>query len=335
MTHSAENREEAALGCLLGALVGDAAGANLEFLGNPPTAEDVERAMSMPGGGVWKIAPGQITDDGELTLCLARALTGTEEFNLDAIARNYADWVKSHPFDIGLTTSSSLGCFRLPQWKAICDERGYAAGMHEAAMQLCMTSKANGSLMRAAPLGIWGHRIDNDTQLADYARQDSMLSHPNESCWQAVACYTIAIASLMRHPGDRAVACDRACAWAKDHANEEVRSWLHDAANNLDVPYHPHIGFAKIAFTHAFRHLYCGTSYRDALAETLRGGGDTDTNACIVGGLIGAACGASAIPETMQQAVLNCDTQQGQHPRPEFLHSQTAHTLARQLLNGS
>lgn len=332
MTHKALNPEDAALGSLLGALVGDAAGANLEFLGNLPTDEEVERAMTMPGGGVWEIAPGQITDDGELTLCLARALAKTDAFDLEAIANNYAAWVQSHPFDIGLTTSSSLGCFRLPQWKAICDERGYAAAMHEAAMQLCMTSKANGSLMRAVPLGIWGHRIEDDEQLAEYARQDSMLSHPNESCWQAVACYVIAIASLMRQPGERILACDRAYAWANDRANDEVRSWLNDAANNVDVPYHPHIGFAKIAFTHAFRHLYQGTPYCDALSETLSGGGDTDTNACIVGGLIGAACGAAAIPESMQQAVLNCDTECGQHPRPEFLHSQQVPVLARQLL---
>ena len=55
-----------ARGALLGAFIGDASGATLEFLDRKPSAEDVERALSMVGGGCWRVAPGQITDDGEL-----------------------------------------------------------------------------------------------------------------------------------------------------------------------------------------------------------------------------------------------------------------------------
>ncbi len=74
-----------------------------------------------------------------------------------------------------------------------------------------------------------------------------------------------------------------------------------------------------------------GTNYVDAIRETLLGGGDTDTNACIVGGLIGAASGASNIPEDMKQAVLNCDTQLGQY-RPPFLHTTQVPELTKRLL---
>jgi hypothetical protein len=49
----------AACGALLGAAVGDAAGAFLEFAGLP-TRLDVEKALTMPGGGVWRVAPGQV-----------------------------------------------------------------------------------------------------------------------------------------------------------------------------------------------------------------------------------------------------------------------------------
>ena len=330
MTQNAKSLEDAALGCFLGALVGDAAGATLEFLGKRPALPDVERAIAMPGGGVWNVAPGQVTDDGELMLCLAQALSQGENFDLNTIAQVYVQWVESNPFDIGLTTSSALGCFRMPTWKAVCDEQGYAAGMTQAAAQLCMMSKANGSLMRIAPLGIWGHRLE-DEQLADFAQQESRLSHPNESCCQAVACYTLAIAGLMRDR-DRTLAFTRAQTWANTHANEEVRSWLQDAENNVDISYQPHVGFIKIAFTHAFRHLLQGSDYVAALKETLHGGGDTDTNACIIGGLIGAACGATAIPDSLKDPVLHCDTQQGKHPRPEFLQTTQVPPLLQKLL---
>ena len=114
---------------------------------------------------------------------------------------------------------------------------------------------------------------------------------------------------------------------------KEVSSWLNDAECDRDVPYSPKIGFIKIAFTHAFRHLLLGSDYESAIAETLGGGGDTDTNACIVGGLIGAAVGVDNIPQKMRDAVLNCDTSLGKHPRPSFLHPRQIKELIFQLLN--
>lgn len=75
--------------------------------------------------------------------------------------------------------------------------------------------------------------------------------------------------------------------------------------------------WCSIGFSHAFRHLLLGTSYADAIAETLLGGGDTDTNACIVGGLVGALHGAAAIPAQMSGPVLHSDTKKGK-PRPEM-----------------
>ena len=61
-----------------------------------------------------------------------------------------------------------------------------------------------------------------------------------------------------------------------------------------DRPIIPNTGFVRIAFTHAFRHLRAETAYAEALRERLAGGGDTDTNGCIVGGLLGALHGEDA-----------------------------------------
>ncbi|NET61262.1 MAG: ADP-ribosylglycohydrolase family protein [Symploca sp. SIO2E6] len=337
MESIAQDTYNTAMGCLLGALVGDAAGATLEFLGHKPTQQEANRAMMMPGGGIWKVAPGQITDDGELTLCLAQALTKSQGFGIETVAQSYAQWVNSRPFDIGSTTAASLGSSSQYQWQGVLEQQGYAAVMTQAAAQRCMKSKANGSLMRISPLGIWGYRLSNE-ELARFAQQDSRLSHPNPSCCYAVACYTIAIASLLRQPGDRQTAFNCAKSWLESQAQtsqgqEEVFDWLQDAENNVNVGYYPQVGFVKIAFTHAFRHLLLGSDYVAAIRETLSGGGDTDTNACIVGGLIGAACGVKAIPEDMKQPVLNCDTQRGTKPRPQFLSTTQVPLLIRNLIN--
>ena len=323
---SAENKYDAALGSLLGAFVGDAAGATLEFM-ELITPADLQRALEMRGGGIWQTAPGQITDDGEMALCLAHGLAQSPRFDLEAIARQYVRWVESHPFDIGNTTRNGLSAYQHHD----CDRQQPADCMTRAARRLNMGSKANGSLMRAAPLGIWGAAIE-DGQLAACAQQESSLTHPNESCWQAVACYVIAIAVLLRQPGDRQGAFNRAQTWAAANANEEVRDWLTLAGNDVPVPYAPLIGFVKIGFVHAFRHLRRGTPFSAAIAETLAGGGDTDTNACIVGGLVGAAAGAGAIPPHQGNAVLQCDTINGRE-RPSFLHCTTLPELVDKLLD--
>lgn len=322
---------DSALGALLGACIGDAAGATLEFLGRTPTQEEVSHALTLPGGGIFHLAPGQITDDGELTLCLAHALADSQQFDLEKIARRYADWVRSKPFDIGNTTRQSLGCFVESEWKGVVQSDGYAGAMSRAAHVRCRQSKANGSLMRATPLGIWGFHLKRQ-DLALFAREDCALSHPNQSCRNAVACYVIAIAELIRTPHHREAAFQAAKSWATARANEEVCQWLTDAETNQPVPYYPQAGFIQIGFTHAFRHLRSGTNFVEALTETLSGGGDTDTNACIVGGLVGAACGAHSIPEAMKQAVLNCDTKLGKHPRPDFLSTRQIPELVNRLL---
>ena len=322
--------QDSALGAVLGALVGDAAGAVLEFFGRTITAADVEHALTLPGGGTWAVAPGQITDDGELTMSLLNALLASPTAP-SAAAAHYARWAASEPFDIGVTTARSLGCLRESGWAARAREAGVAVAMTEAARERCMPSKANGSLMRATPLAVWGATRD-DAALVAAARDDAQLSHPNPACVDAGVAYVLAIASLIRAPGDAVRALEVASTWARDNACEEVRGWLDDADADRRVPYSPQDGFVRIAFTHAFRHLRIGTTYVDALRETLAGGGDTDTNACIIGGLVGARWGAGGIPDAMKQAVLGCDTRRGKNPRPDMLHPRSVPDQVAKLL---
>ena len=86
----ASTSSQAALGALLGAAVGDAAGAVLELLGRAPTEAEVAKALTMPGGGCWKVAPGQITDDTELALAQADGLlAGNGVLDLDRLGEAY------------------------------------------------------------------------------------------------------------------------------------------------------------------------------------------------------------------------------------------------------
>ena len=48
-------------------------------------------------------------------------------------------------------------------------------------LQSNMNSKANGALMRITPLAVWGHQL-SEGQLAQAAREDAKLTHPNQTC---------------------------------------------------------------------------------------------------------------------------------------------------------
>ncbi len=306
-------RRDVGRGCLLGALVGDAAGATLEFLGRKPDTPEVERALRMVGGGPLRTAPGQITDDGELSLCLARALAGTSTFAVEKVAVEYLAWLQSNPFDIGNATTNGLS------GGLVAAPGEVHEGMWRAAAAANVGSKANGALMRATPLGIWGWRL-TEKDLAAAASDDCRLTHPNRTCQSASVVYCLALRHLVLHPGDGEGAFAAAERWAEHVVADEIVEWLGHARDDVEVGYFPHAGFVKYGFVHAFRHLHRGTPYADALRETLAGGGDTDTNACIVGGLVGALHGESDIPCSMADAVTACDTTKGR-PRPEWLQT--------------
>ena len=53
------------------------------------------------------------------------------------------------------------------------------------------------------------------------------------------------------------------------------------------------------------------TFFDFAMEQIMRLGGDTDTNACIVGAAVGAFVTADHLPQGKLQKVLECDIRQG------------------------
>lgn len=321
-------KSSAAYGAVCGALVGDAAGGVLEFLGRKPERSDVDHALGMRGGGVFALAPGQITDDGELTLCLLRSLAHTDgSYDSETVARSYIDWAHSDPFDIGQATSNALRI-------SGSELNGAAKSASLAAAMQNQNSKANGALMRASPLGVVAAALSEQVAVR-IAMEDAHLTHPNKSCAVANAAYVLAIRHLIQNPGDRVGAVAAAQRFLQG-MDSEVAGWLEDAING-DLPLAwPFAGFVRIAFTYAFFHLNQGSSYRAAISDTLLRGGDTDTNACIVGGLIGAYRGinkllVSEATSKLIFPVMMCDPSLGQN-RPDIYHASTVPLLLRRLL---
>ena len=198
-----------AQGALLGQLCGDALGSLVEFESEEEIAEDYpDGVRELVDGGTWNLLAGQPTDDSELALALARSLIRRGRFEAGEAARAYAAWYESRPFDIGHTTRAALGAAA----DALRAGQDPAAAARAAARQ---ESRANGSLMRVSPLGIFGHRLA-PAELAALAREDARLTHPHPVCVDAGVVFTAAVARAVARGGTPAELADWALAFARE-----------------------------------------------------------------------------------------------------------------------
>lgn len=282
-----------ARGVLWGQAVGDALGTTVEFSDELSIATRSEKRWprELVGAGPFDLLPGQVTDDTELALALARTLAAMRRYDDDAVAEAYLAWFASEPFDFGRATSRA---FRAP-----------AKNAEEVRLRAEKKTEANGSLMRCSPLGVFGARLPREA-LAALARRDSSLSHPAAVCQAACAVYVTAIADALTSDAKGPQLYERALTFARAHAPEVVDT-LEDAAEGLPVSDDEHNqGWVRIALQHAFFHLKHATDFEAALVQTVVKGGDADTNGCIVGALLGATLGAEAIPPRWRKTVAAC-----------------------------
>jgi ADP-ribosylglycohydrolase len=100
-----------ARGALLGFACGDALGTTVEF--HSRAAAQRRKGDAWPrdlvGGGPFRLLPGQVTDDTELMLALARSIVRCGRYDEDDAARAYLRWFESGPFDCGMATRAVFG----------------------------------------------------------------------------------------------------------------------------------------------------------------------------------------------------------------------------------
>ena len=288
-----------AQGCLLGQVAGDALGSLVEF----QSAETIRAEYPvgprlLADGGSWDTLAGQPTDDSELALALARSIVESNGYNEEAVARAYAGWYASGPFDVGSTTRCALS----PARHAV--EQGLSAAT-AAKGAANAASQANGALMRISPLGIFGAALPPDL-IFEYARADAGLTHPHPVCRDASAVFSTTIAFAIQGGGDAVDAYEFATDMATSHdVTPPVLKALKDAASKRPSDYQSQQGWVLIALQNAFYQLL-HTNFEEGVIDTVRSGGDTDTNGAIAGALLGAVHGRAEVPQQWLDRVLTC-----------------------------
>ncbi|CAE7371992.1 draG [Symbiodinium natans] len=367
----AEGTAAAALGACLGAAAGDALGAPLG--GQEPLAVnafEVDKALEMCGGGLWTVAPGQVTGHTELLLCLAEALAEAEGsvFPTEDVAVRYGRWGKTHPFR---ADRACLQVFHRPM---------PPDAMAERAREVNQKSLSSGTLVRCAAVAVMGAALKSPEKAAELANDDARLSHPSRVIAHANSAFAFVIALLIGgtsgsaavaelerwlkrqqerirtgipKPGDgprgqgftHLAKGQDVEAWSPPGeelvACEEVLRWVRKALGSEPLPFSDmsatsllskEVGSAEIPFCHAVRHLHNGTSFEDAMRATLAAGGDSGTTACVIGSLLGARDGVRGMPERWVRAVLACDQSLG-HQRPPEYHPRDLPALVSKILS--
>ena len=238
-----------------------------------------------------------------MAISLLRGILNSEDWDLNPllIANEYLNWYYSRPFDIEMTTDSGI------KWiEQYLDK--YPNGNHFDKLiykvaQVNKGSQSNGWLMRATPLSVYWYKL-SDSKIYEFTKRDVTLIHSHPTAIQSVVCYNIAIAHLLNNIGDAEGAIDRVSKYieiieSEDWSNlKDIWKQTLEAESPTDlITAKEKIGFVLIAFSYAFFYLKNDYTYEAAIRDMLLRGGDTDTNAAIVGGLLGARWGLEAIPK--------------------------------------
>lgn len=282
----------------------DAVGARLEFRKIKFTDIEVRNAMHFVGEKTNGICDGQFTDDSEMEIALLQGLINgknDEYFPVEKIAEQYIEWRNSNPFDIGQTTMMALAGAKS------------ADDMATNAFEYNEDSESNGSLMRCIPISIFSLYKPNETIL-ELAAIDSSLTHYSPLVHLITGIYCCIMSNILslrllgenidinKLLADMIELCEK---------NDTVKEWfniglgLHSLKDYNAIINEGHVKHAFIFVIYFLKNIDKYT-YEKAIMEVLKCGGDTDTNAKIVGNLFGAYYG-NCIPEYMIKPVLEFD----------------------------
>jgi ADP-ribosyl-[dinitrogen reductase] hydrolase len=272
--------QDRARGALLGLAAGDAVGTTLEFRGR----DSYEPLIDMIGGGPFDLKPGEWTDDTSMALALADSLAVTGEFDAEDLMRRFVRWwrngeysVTGRCFDIGITTSSALARFE-------GDGNPYAGSRDPGAA-------GNGSLMRLAPVAIWGVGHTSD-DMRDVARRQSETTHAAPACLDACEAAALLLRALIDGGSFEAALADARVVDAVDPiATILAGDWRTKARGEIGSS-----GYVAHSLEAALWCVARTDDFRSAVLLAANLGDDADTTAAITGQIAGALYGANGIP---------------------------------------
>lgn len=255
-------------GALYGVAVGDALGGPLEFM----SAEGIEkthgRVTEMIGGGWLHLTPGEVTDDTQMTLDVARGIVKNPEDPVPAIGQNFINWFKTMPKDVGSTCATAIQIAIANKATSTRDWLECSAMTHR---NLGGKSAGNGALMRTIYPALY---YANPNKMARAVNDIARMTHLSQASADICLDYCDAVRDVIF--GKNPLAAIRATYYEPGVAPT---------------------GYVVNTWSNAIECIINTESFEEAIVEAVNRGGDADTVAAITGGLAGAYYGFENIPE--------------------------------------
>lgn len=252
----------------IGLAIGDSLGAPVEFMTAGEIRAEYGILQEIVGGGWLRLKPGQVTDDTEMSLCIARAVASARGWDMKGIADNFAIWLKSRPVDVGDTCRRGIrnymlnGVLETPfnQWDA-----------------------GNGAVMRMLPVAL--HTLGDDAMMEKCAVEQAHLTHNHP--FSDAACIFFGRLVHLAIQG-----------YSKNRIRRELDglfavsdSFRFDNYRGLAT------GYVVDTMQTVMHYFFRSRDFEECLVSTVNQGGDADTTGAIVGALAGAFYGMDEIPK--------------------------------------
>ena len=285
-------------GCLLGLAVGDAVGTTVEF--SPPGT--FEPLTDMVGGGPFRLAAGEWTDDTSMALCLADSLICCG-FNAQDQLERYCRWwhhglwsSNGRCFDIGMTCRSALAHFEATSEPFNKNVDPHAAG--------------NGSLMRLAPVAMF--YADDARTATNMAAFSSRTTHAARTCLDACRYFAGLLVGALRGTRKETLLRPRYRPYGRRWQIGVDLCLEIDAvaAGSYKRKMPPDIkgsGYVVRSLEAALWAFYHSDNFRDGCLLAANLGDDADTTAAIYGQLAGAYYGVDGIPAAWRHKLARRD----------------------------
>jgi ADP-ribosyl-[dinitrogen reductase] hydrolase len=309
-------RKDTISGVVIGGALGDSLGLPHErYRFKHEYTGRLRKATFHTQAGTRNYEPGHLTDDTEMSMCLFWACNFKKnEYDYERALKNYNEWANS---------TSMLGYNTKDLFKGYTQRKTFDKRYEKVlgTEKQKTDAQSNGALMRCLPFAFLKC---SDVYLAQCIKDDVYMTNPNEITLECEIVFVTIIREILK----------------KDHAKESLFAAAKNAFKNpilidlfskikrkfeVDISGKDK-GWVCYALYIAFYALMHTKTFQDGMDYIIGRGGDTDTNACIGGYLMGGFYGAKKMKENKQtkenmDVLMACKYENGTtKPRPVKYH---------------
>lgn len=313
--------------CILGLAVGDAMGVPYEFM-RRDQAEAAATFNHMNADSFYHSQPaGAWSDDTAMTLASLDSLTRRQGFSPEDMMAAFLDWYLNAAYTSTGVTFGVGGTVN----RALCSY------MQKVPAQECgrgrFRDNGNGSLMRISPVSLWCafQEIPREKEI-QLVSDASAITHSHEISKLGCLIFTDYLKAIVRKPDAQQAYCTIcSLTYSERFSTSTLKAYARILNHKLpELPRHnlKESGYIVDTLEAALWTTLNTSSYKEAIAETIRLGYDTDTVAAVTGSLCGILYGSEEIPNVWKDELLNREYLEKLCVRFATLFSQTENSQA-------